>query len=187
MKPHVVFGEHDRQGSLRPGKRGLWQHAGVSSREPAYLVGLHLTGRRVVVVGGGHVVARRLRTLLTSGARVHVVSPRLEPAVEAAARAGEITWEPREYRDGDLADAWYAMAATDSPAVNAAVVAEAETHRVFCVRADDALGGSVAGSLGTVLLGTVVIGVATLGGLVFARVPELQGPLAAVRTRLGRG
>jgi putative peptidoglycan lipid II flippase len=53
--------------------------------------------------------------------------------------------------------------------------------------ADGALGGSVAGSLGTVLLGTVVIGVATLGGLVVARVPEVQEPLAAVRARLGRG
>src|SRR3712207_5193796 len=52
--------------------------------------------------------------------------------------------------------------------------------------ADDALGGSVAGSLGTVLLGTVVIGVASLVGLVVARVPEVREPLAAVRARLGR-
>ena len=33
----------------------------------------------------------------------------------------------REYRDGDLDGAWYAIAATDDPHVNAAVVAEAET------------------------------------------------------------
>ncbi|MDP9430347.1 MAG: murein biosynthesis integral membrane protein MurJ, partial [Actinomycetota bacterium] len=53
--------------------------------------------------------------------------------------------------------------------------------------ADGALGPSVAGSLGSVLLGTVVIGVATLAGLVVARVPEIQEPLAAARARLGRG
>jgi putative peptidoglycan lipid II flippase len=53
--------------------------------------------------------------------------------------------------------------------------------------ADDALGGSVAGSLGTVLLGTVVIGVAALAGLAVARVPEVQEPLAALRARRGRG
>ena len=35
-----------------------------------------------------------------------------------------ITLLLRDYRDGDLADAWYAIAATDDPAVNAAVVAE---------------------------------------------------------------
>jgi putative peptidoglycan lipid II flippase len=49
------------------------------------------------------------------------------------------------------------------------------------------LGASTAGSLGTVLVGTVVIGAAALAGLVVARVPEFQGPLAAVRARIGRG
>ncbi|MFW3171571.1 murein biosynthesis integral membrane protein MurJ, partial [Geodermatophilus sp. CPCC 206100] len=50
-----------------------------------------------------------------------------------------------------------------------------------------ALGRSVAGSLGTLLIGTVVIGVVALAGLVLARVPEVREPLAAVRARLGRG
>jgi putative peptidoglycan lipid II flippase len=49
------------------------------------------------------------------------------------------------------------------------------------------LGSSVAGSLVRVLVGTVVIGVTTLAGLVVARVPEIQAPLAAVRSRWGRG
>nr|WP_239522644.1 murein biosynthesis integral membrane protein MurJ [Geodermatophilus sabuli] len=52
---------------------------------------------------------------------------------------------------------------------------------------EDALGSSVAGSLGTLLIGTVVIGVAALAGIVLARVPEVREPLAAVRARLGRG
>jgi putative peptidoglycan lipid II flippase len=52
---------------------------------------------------------------------------------------------------------------------------------------DDALGTSVGGSLGTLLIGTVVIGVAALAGIVLARVPETRAPLAAVRARLGRG
>ncbi|MGY1807606.1 murein biosynthesis integral membrane protein MurJ [Blastococcus sp. SYSU D00669] len=49
------------------------------------------------------------------------------------------------------------------------------------------LGTSVAGSLVTLLVGTVVIGVATAAGLVVARVPEVREPLAAIRSRLGRG
>ncbi|MGY1823633.1 murein biosynthesis integral membrane protein MurJ [Geodermatophilus sp. SYSU D00079] len=52
---------------------------------------------------------------------------------------------------------------------------------------EDALGSSVAGSLGTLLVGTVVIGVVALAGLVLARVPEVREPLTAVRARLGRG
>ena len=52
---------------------------------------------------------------------------------------------------------------------------------------DDLLGASAAGSLGKVLIGTVVIGGVALAGLVVARVPEVREPLAAVRTRMGRG
>lgn len=53
-----------------------------------------------------------------------------------------VTVTLRDYRDGDLDGAWYAIAATDDPAVNAAVVAEADRRRVFCVRADAAVDGS---------------------------------------------
>jgi putative peptidoglycan lipid II flippase len=52
---------------------------------------------------------------------------------------------------------------------------------------DDLFGATMAGSLGRVLVGTVVVGATALVGLVVARVPELQGPLASVRARMGRG
>jgi uroporphyrin-III C-methyltransferase / precorrin-2 dehydrogenase / sirohydrochlorin ferrochelatase len=107
--------------------------------ENAYLVGLRLSGRKVVVVGGGTVAQRRLPLLLANGADVHVITRAATPAVEATSG---ITLELRDYRDGDLDGAWYAIAATDDPAVNAAVVAEAERSRVFCVRADVARDGT---------------------------------------------
>jgi len=107
--------------------------------ENAYLVGLRLGGRKVVVVGGGTVAQRRLPLLVANGADVHVISRSATPAVEAM---DGITLEIREFRDGDLSGAWYAIAATDDPAVNAAVVAEAERNRIFCVRADVAREGT---------------------------------------------
>jgi uroporphyrin-III C-methyltransferase / precorrin-2 dehydrogenase / sirohydrochlorin ferrochelatase len=110
--------------------------------ERAYLVGLVLAGRRVVVAGGGTVAQRRLPGLLAAGAEIEVIAPAVTPAVEGMAGARELRWTARPYRDGDLDGAWYALAATDDPRVNAAVVAEAERRRVFCVRADDAPSGS---------------------------------------------
>jgi len=105
--------------------------------ENAYLVGLRLSGKKVVVIGGGTVAQRRVPVLIAHGAQVHVVARAATPAVEALAEQKPgITLELRDYRDGDLDDAWYAIAATDDPAVNAAIVAEAERRRVFCVRAD---------------------------------------------------
>ena len=107
--------------------------------ENAYLVGLRLTGRKVVVVGGGTVAQRRLPLLVANGADVHVIARSATPAVEAM---DGITLELREFRDGDLEGAWYAIAATDDPDVNAAVVAEAEHRQIFCVRADVARDGT---------------------------------------------
>jgi uroporphyrin-III C-methyltransferase/precorrin-2 dehydrogenase/sirohydrochlorin ferrochelatase len=108
-----------------------------------YPVGLRLTGKRVVVVGGGQVAHRRVAGLLDARAVVTVVSPELTPALEALVEPGSVTWERRRYADGDLADAWYAVAATDDPDVNAAVTAEAESRRIFCARADDRSRSSV--------------------------------------------
>lgn len=107
--------------------------------EDAYLVGLRLAGKKVVVVGGGSVAQRRLPLLIASGADVHVISRSATRSVEAM---NGITLSLREYRDGDLDGAWYAIAATDEPDVNAAVVAEAERLHVFCVRADIAVEGT---------------------------------------------
>nr|WP_202025615.1 uroporphyrinogen-III C-methyltransferase [Rhodococcus sp. MS16] len=106
------------------------------------MVGLNLTDRRVVVFGGGTVAQRRLGLLVASGAAVHVISREVTPAVEGMATAGQITLELRPYQEGDLEGAWYAIASTDEPETNAAIVAEAERHRVFCVRADNAKHGT---------------------------------------------
>lgn len=111
--------------------------------ENPYLVGLRLAGRKVVVVGAGSVAQRRLPLLVDSGAHVVVIAPAATPAVEALGeRKPGITLVQRGYRDGDLSDAWYAIAATDDAEVNAAVVAEADRRRIFCVRADLAVEGS---------------------------------------------
>ena len=105
-----------------------------------YLAGLVLDGRPVVVVGGGHVAQRRVPALLAAGAQVTVVSPEVTPAIEGL--AAEVTIVLREFEDADLDGAWYVVAATDDPQVNARVAAVAESARVFCVRSDDAPGGT---------------------------------------------
>ncbi|MFD3439332.1 uroporphyrinogen-III C-methyltransferase [Streptomyces sp. NPDC058685] len=105
---------------------------------PAYPVGLRLSGRRVVVIGGGQVAQRRLPALIAAGADILLVSPSATPSVEAMAASGEIRWEQRRYADGDLADAWYVLIATADAEANAQASAEAERTRTWCVRSDDA-------------------------------------------------
>lgn len=99
-----------------------------------YPLTLDLAGRRAVVVGGGEVALRRARTLVAAGAVVQVIAPIVNE--ELAGLAAAVSRRP--YQPGDLAGAWLAHAAADDPAVNAAVAAEAEQRRIWCVRADAA-------------------------------------------------
>ncbi|HLK74871.1 MAG TPA: uroporphyrinogen-III C-methyltransferase [Streptosporangiaceae bacterium] len=104
----------------------------------AYLLGLRLQNRRVVIVGGGAVATRRIPALLHAGADIVLVSPSATTSLEDLAAAGRIRWERRRYADGDLAGAWLACACTDDAAVNAAISAAAEQQHVWSVRADNA-------------------------------------------------
>lgn len=108
------------------------------SSVPPYLLGLRLDGRLVVVVGGGRVAQRRVPALLSAGAVVTVIAPEITPALDDLVADGKVTWLARRFESGDCAAAWLVQACTDDPKVNAAVAAEAEAARIWCVRADDA-------------------------------------------------
>lgn len=108
--------------------------------DPDYPVTLGLRGRRVLVVGGGRVAARRATGLLAAGALVEVIAPEAATEIAHLAAAGSVTWHRRPWSPSDLMEpspSWFVHAATSDPHVNAAVAAHAESHRIWCVRADD--------------------------------------------------
>ncbi|MEZ0447740.1 uroporphyrinogen-III C-methyltransferase [Cellulomonas sp. ICMP 17802] len=109
---------------------------------PQHALLLDLTGRRVVVVGGGPVAARRAARLVEDGADVLVVAPALCEDLAEHAAAGRVTWRAREYLATDLDDAWLVHTATGERAVDDAVAADAQAVRLWCVRADDASASS---------------------------------------------
>jgi uroporphyrin-III C-methyltransferase/precorrin-2 dehydrogenase/sirohydrochlorin ferrochelatase len=109
--------------------------------DSAYPLVLDLAGRRVVVVGGGPVAARRARGLLAAGAAVEVVAPWVVEDLRDAALEGSLVWHEREYLVGDLVEpepAWLVHTATGDRLVDDAVAAHADAARIWCVRADDA-------------------------------------------------
>jgi len=84
-----------------------------------------MQARQTVVVGGGHVAARKVEGLLAAGAQIKVISPILIPELQTLAASGAITFISRTYQNGDLEGAYLAIAATDETTVNHAVWAEA--------------------------------------------------------------
>lgn len=110
-------------------------HGEADGRYPLLL---DVSGKPVVLVGGGPVAARRAHALVEAGADLHVVAPYVcEPLAELIA-AGRARWSPRDYAAGDLDGAWLVHTATGEHHVDSAVAAAAEALRVWCVRADDA-------------------------------------------------
>ncbi len=103
-----------------------------------YPVFLDLTGRPVLVVGGGPVAERRADVLVSGGAVVTVVSPWATEGLTAAAAAGRLTVETREFDPADVGGTWLVHACTGDRAVDDSVVAAAESAGIWSVRAGDA-------------------------------------------------
>ncbi|GJM38613.1 MAG: precorrin-2 oxidase [Acidimicrobiales bacterium] len=100
----------------------------------AYAVNLDLTGRPVLVVGGGRVASRKIAGLLRAGAVVTVVAP---DAIPEISDDPDVRWYARPYQRGEVASYRLAITATDDADVNAQVAADAETAGVFVNSADD--------------------------------------------------
>jgi siroheme synthase-like protein len=91
-----------------------------------------LSGRRVVLVGGGGVALAKLRQLQAVEADVVVVAPDVHDEI---VRSG-VAVARRPFHPADLDSAWLVVAAA-TPDVNRAVAAAAETRQVFVNAVDD--------------------------------------------------
>ena len=87
------------------------------------LIGLQ--PQQAVVIGGGSVAGRKVEGLLAADFQVKVISPKLTSKLQSLASSGAITFIQRSYQYGDLDGAFLVIAATNDPAVNQAVWAEA--------------------------------------------------------------
>ena len=77
-----------------------------------------LTQKKAVVIGGGKIAARRIKSLLEFVGELVVIAPFVQPEIRELAEKGELIWKQKEYRREDLYDADLALAATDDSRVN---------------------------------------------------------------------
>jgi precorrin-2 dehydrogenase/sirohydrochlorin ferrochelatase len=94
----------------------------ISAYYPVYL---DLTGKKAVVIGGGSVAERKIRSLLKVCADVKVISPRLTKRLEQEKAKGMFKHVCRSYKKGDLSRAFLVIAATDSQVINEQVSRDA--------------------------------------------------------------
>lgn len=143
---------------------------------------LSLAGRRVVVVGGGPVAARKVRSVRAADAQITVVAPWVCEEIRDLAASGDLVWITRDYQAGDLHGAWLVFAATGDRDTDEAVEAAATADRTFCVRVDDAATGT-ARSTATVVRDGLQIGIGATAGADPRRAAHLRDALAQALDR----
>lgn len=84
----------------------------IAQKMPKFPLFVDLSGKKVVLLGGGTIAARRIATLRLFGCEIEVIAPELKCSAEG------LQWKQREYAQGDLEGAYLAIAATDSREVN---------------------------------------------------------------------
>ena len=101
-----------------------------------YPVHLDIQNRKVLVVGGGSVGTRKVKTLLDCGARVTVVSPEVSRQLRELAASGDIILAERSYQSEDLTGVFVVIGATDDETLNQQISSDADRLNTLCNIAD---------------------------------------------------
>jgi precorrin-2 dehydrogenase/sirohydrochlorin ferrochelatase len=92
-----------------------------------YPLFMNLKDQWVLVVGGGAVAYRKVKTLLACQALVRVVSPRLIAPLDRLIDDKRCFWSRKEYSLSDLGDVMLVFACTEKAEVNDRVASDAQT------------------------------------------------------------
>lgn len=115
------------------------------SNSSLFAIEMNLEGKNVLVVGGGRIALRKVKTLLPTGARITVVAPMFDPEFKTLEvpqnSLTTVTLEERPYDVLDLRSVSMVFICTDQPAVNAQVSNDARARRILVNNACDYLDG----------------------------------------------
>jgi len=145
--------------------------------------------RQCLVIGGGSVANRKVKSLLKSGASVTLVSPDVTDQIQHLGDTGEIKILPREYQSSDLSNPFLVIAATNNTAINNSIAEQANNANILVNVADNPdLGSFIFPSV--VDRSPVTVAISTGGASpVFARqlrmrldslIPQSSGALASI-------
>ena len=99
---------------------------------------LDLSDQPCLVIGGGEVAARKIRSLVDVGARVMIVAPKLGDTAAELAERHDLDVALREFEDSDVRGRLLVIAATGIPEVNRRAFAACRERRVLINTVDDA-------------------------------------------------
>jgi precorrin-2 dehydrogenase/sirohydrochlorin ferrochelatase len=141
----VVAGVRSAQNKHEHVVAGETTQTVASQNRSLFSIELNLDGRNVLVVGGGRIALRKVKTLLPTGARITVVAPQFDPEFSHVIANGTeqsmVTMFSRPYATDDLRGIFMVFICTDKPDVNAQVSNDAHARRILVNNACDYLDG----------------------------------------------
>jgi len=101
-----------------------------------YPVNLNVRNRKCLVVGGGSVGTRKVKTLLDCGAAVTVVSTDMSEELQKLSERQMLILEKRPFRSSDLESMFLVICATSDENLNLRISSEAAQRNMLCNVAD---------------------------------------------------
>lgn len=94
---------------------------------------LNLKGKKILIIGGGRVATRKIKSLFAEQAIVRVISPIVSTSIRLWVEQGKINWLQRKWQHGDCSEAFLVIAATDNPEVNLQIAMDCNDFQLLCV------------------------------------------------------
>ncbi len=98
---------------------------------PYYPIFLDLNNQNILVVGGGEVAERKIKTLLMYGCTIYISSPHLTPYLQHLVATNKIHRISHESLDTVMDDTFMVIAATDNAEANTNIASQAKKHNLL--------------------------------------------------------
>lgn len=128
---------------------------------PYYPIMLNLQGKKTVVVGGGFVATRKVKSLLEAEADIVVVSPAMTEELRVYAQEKRLIWKEKIFEEKDVQDAFLIIAATNREEVNVQVWESIKANQLVNIVDRPDLSTFIVPS--TVRRGKLIVSVSTSG------------------------
>jgi len=96
-----------------------------------YPVSLNLKDRNCLIVGGGKVAERKLKSLIKAEANVTLIAPKINSILQEMREAGAYHYLNITYQANDVNGFFLVIAATDCSETNARIGADAESQAIL--------------------------------------------------------
>lgn len=98
-----------------------------------YPINIRFTGKKIVIIGGGKMAERKIRSLQYSGANLEVVSPTLTETLHKLLLDSVFIWKRKSFSKEDIEGAFMVIAATNESTINQAVKAHVSANQLVCL------------------------------------------------------